>query len=97
MKASFIFDHKRSFSSQKPDLLLPRILDFIQKYFLQWGEHRDWQNLNWKSFQLLEQHCEYVGYDFLEGRDMVQERIGRKLICFSLPVSSTYDAIKKLH
>jgi hypothetical protein len=36
MKASFIFDH--TFFSQKPDLLFPRISEFIQKYFLPCGE-----------------------------------------------------------
>ena len=36
---------------------------------------------NWKSCQLLERHCVESGYDFLEARDMIQERIGRKLIC----------------
>ena len=32
-------------------------------------------------FKLMERHCLESGYDFLEARDMVQERIGRKLMC----------------
>jgi hypothetical protein len=52
MKASFIFD--QTFFSQKPDLPLPRISDFIQKYFLPCEEHHDWKSPNWKPFKLLE-------------------------------------------
>jgi hypothetical protein len=44
MKALFIFDYRQNIFSQKPDLLLPRILDFIQKYFLPCGEHHDRKN-----------------------------------------------------
>ena len=45
------------------------------------GQDHDRRNPGWKPFQMLEQHCEESGYDFLEARDMVQERIGRKLSC----------------
>jgi hypothetical protein len=45
------------------------------------GEHHDRQNPNWKPFKLFDQHCVDSGYDFLKARDVVQERIGRKLIC----------------
>jgi hypothetical protein len=53
-----------NFFSQKPDLLLLRISDFIQENFLPWGEHHDWRNANSKSFQLLERHFENLGYDY---------------------------------
>ena len=45
------------------------------------GQGHDRRNREWKPFRLLERHCEAFGYDFLEARDMVQERIGRKLTC----------------
>jgi len=45
------------------------------------GQDHDKQNREWKPFKLLEQNCEGFGYDFLEARDMVQERIGRRLRC----------------
>jgi hypothetical protein len=72
---------KKDFSAKKPDLLLPRIADFIQKYFLPWGRNHDRQTPDWKPFQLLERHCAECGYDFLETKDMVEERIARKLRC----------------
>ncbi|MBI5578022.1 MAG: hypothetical protein HY895_02615 [Deltaproteobacteria bacterium] len=45
------------------------------------GEHHNRQNPNWKLFQLLERHCLEAGYDFFEARDMIEERIGRRLRC----------------
>jgi hypothetical protein len=45
------------------------------------GQDHDKLNPNWKPFQLLEQHCVEPGYDFFEARDMIEERIGRKLTC----------------
>ena len=41
--------------------------------------HHDRQNPNWNPFQILERHCLMEGYDFFEARDMIEERIGRKL------------------
>lgn len=38
-----------NFFSQKPDLLLPRISDFLQKFFSQCGEHYDRQESGWKT------------------------------------------------
>jgi hypothetical protein len=52
-----------------------------QKIFLPCGGHHDRQNPNWKAFQLLERNCDERGYDFYKTLDMVQEWIGRKLIC----------------
>ena len=45
------------------------------------GRDHDKRNREWKPFQLLERHCVESGYDFLEARDMVQERVGRQLTC----------------
>jgi len=45
------------------------------------GQDHDRRNREWKPFQLLERHCEVFGYDFLEAKDMVEDRVGRKLTC----------------
>jgi hypothetical protein len=45
------------------------------------GQDHDQRNRGWKPFQLLERHCLESGYDFYEAKDMVEERIGRKLKC----------------
>ena len=45
------------------------------------GEPHDWRNPNWKPFRLLWDYCERTGYDFYSVRDIIFERIGRKLIC----------------
>jgi len=51
-----------------------------QRYYT-CGQDHDRRNREWKPFQLLERHCEESGYDFLEARDMIEERVGRKLTC----------------
>ena len=45
------------------------------------GQDHDKRNREWTPFQILERHCLESGYDVLEARDMIEERIGRKLIC----------------
>ena len=45
------------------------------------GESHDRRNPNWKPFQLLWDYCERTGYDFYVVRDIIFERLGRKLIC----------------
>jgi len=35
----------------------------------------------WKPFDLLWAYCKDTGYDFYEAKDMIEERIGRKLMC----------------
>jgi hypothetical protein len=45
------------------------------------GQDHDKRNREWTPFQILERHCIECGYDFYEARDMIEERIGRKLIC----------------
>jgi hypothetical protein len=44
-------------------------------------EIHDSRNPNWKPWRLLERYCERTGYDDLEARDMIIERIGRQVIC----------------
>ena len=39
------------------------------------------RNPSWKQWQHLEYQCDKAGYDFFETRDMIFERIGRKLVC----------------
>jgi len=41
----------------------------------------DRRNLNWKPFRLLWDYCEENGYDFFVARDVIFERLGRKLVC----------------
>ena len=45
------------------------------------GEPHDRQNPNWKPFKILWDYSERKGYDFFVARDIIFERIGRKLIC----------------
>ena len=45
------------------------------------GEPHDKRNSNWKPFRLLWDYCESAGYDFFVARDIIFERIGRKLVC----------------
>ena len=45
------------------------------------GQDLDIRNREWKPFQHLERHCMDEGYDFLEAREMIEERVKRKLIC----------------
>jgi hypothetical protein len=53
----------------------------LSHQYLTCGQAHDRRNPDWKPFRLLERHCEASGYDFLEARDMIEERIGRKLTC----------------
>jgi hypothetical protein len=41
----------------------------------------DKSNRHWKPFQHLWAYCEKTGHDFYEAKDMIEERIGRNLIC----------------
>ena len=45
------------------------------------GQEHDRRNPAWKPFQHLSWYCQELGYDFDEARDMIDERVGRKLIC----------------
>ncbi len=45
------------------------------------GESHHRQNPNWKPFKILWDYCERTGYDFFVVRDILFERLGRKLVC----------------
>jgi hypothetical protein len=45
------------------------------------GQEHDRRNPALKPFQHLTRYCQELGYDFYEAREMIDERIGRKLIC----------------
>jgi hypothetical protein len=45
------------------------------------GQPHDRRNPNWKPFRLLWDYCERTGYDFYVVRDIIFERLGRKLTC----------------
>ena len=53
----------------------------VRFYLTTTGEPHDRRNPNWKPFKLLWDYCERTGYDFYVTRDIVFERLGRKLIC----------------
>ena len=68
----------------KPHLKRIQVMDsngHFHHSYLTCGQDHDRRNPEWKPFQILERHCLEEGYDFYEALDMVQERIGRKLIC----------------
>jgi hypothetical protein len=44
-------------------------------------QDHDRRNPAWKPFQHLMQYCEREQLDFYEARDMIEERVGRKLRC----------------
>ena len=41
----------------------------------------DRRNRNWRPFRNLEWYCKKTRYDFFAVKDIIEERIGRKLIC----------------
>ena len=45
------------------------------------GQNHDPRNPNWKPFQYLEQYCCKQGYDEMEAQDIIEEQIGRRLVC----------------
>ena len=45
------------------------------------GEPHDRRNPNWKPFRMLLNYSERKGYDFFVARDIIFERLGRKLVC----------------
>jgi hypothetical protein len=68
----------------KSSLQLINVMDtngYFDHSFYTCGEHHDRQNPAWKPFRLLERHCLEEGYDFFEARDMIEERIARRLKC----------------
>ena len=53
----------------------------IQEIKYSCGQDHHPQNPNWKPFQYLEQYCRKCGYDDMEAQDIIEEHIGRRLIC----------------
>ena len=45
------------------------------------GQIHDRSNPGFQPWKHLWAYCERTGYDFFEARDMIEERIGRKLTC----------------
>ena len=45
------------------------------------AQPHDRRNRDWKPFQNLEWYCKKKRYDFYAVKDMIEERIGRKLVC----------------
>jgi len=45
------------------------------------GQSHDPKNQDWKPFQNLQWHCQKNRYDFYAVKDIIEERIGRKLLC----------------
>ena len=59
------------------------------------GEIHDPLNPKWKPFKNLEWYCERTGYDDLEVRDIIFERIGRKVICECLILNDDKEIRRK--
>ena len=45
------------------------------------GQPHDPRNPKWKPFKHLEWYCERTRFDFLAVKEIIQDRIGRKLTC----------------
>ena len=45
------------------------------------GQPHDQRNRDWQPFQNLEWYCKKKRYDFYAVKDIIEERIGRKLLC----------------
>ena len=45
------------------------------------GQLHDRRNRDWMPFQNLEWYCKKTRYDFYAVKDIIEERIGRKLLC----------------
>ena len=53
---------------------------YTYSYFTCGQDHYP-RNPTWKPWQHLEAYCDKTCYDFYEARDMIFQRIGRKLVC----------------
>jgi hypothetical protein len=45
------------------------------------GHDHDRRNPNWKPFRLLTQYCQIQGIDDYEVMELIEERVGRRLVC----------------
>ena len=59
------------------------------------GQVHDPRNPDWKPWRHLEWYCGRTGYDDLEVRDLIFERIGRKVICECLILNDDKEIRRK--
>ena len=45
------------------------------------GQDHDQRNAEWKPFRLLAQYCRKQGLDDYETKELIEDRIGRRLVC----------------
>jgi hypothetical protein len=45
------------------------------------GQDHDRRNADWKPFRLLTQYCQKQGLDDYEAKELIEDRIGRRLVC----------------
>ena len=45
------------------------------------GQVHDWKNNGWDPFKILSEYCAKTGYDFYVAKDIIEEKIGRRLEC----------------
>ncbi len=53
----------------------------VEYSYYRCGQIHDSRNPNRKPWQLLERYCKKTGFDDLEVRDIIIERIGRQVVC----------------
>jgi hypothetical protein len=44
-------------------------------------DYHHWSDGGWKPFENLEEFCELKGFDPYEVRDLIEDRMGKKLVC----------------
>jgi hypothetical protein len=59
------------------------------------GQDHDRRNLDWKPFRLLTQYCRKQDLDDYEARELIEDRIGRRLVCECEMVGSCQKPIHK--
>ena len=55
--------------------------DSYNSSYYRCGQTHDRRNPSWQPFKLLSRICRKYNYDPLIARDIIEERIGRKLLC----------------
>jgi hypothetical protein len=45
------------------------------------GQDHDQRNADWKPFRLLKQYCQKHGLDDYDAKELIEDRIGRRLVC----------------
>jgi hypothetical protein len=72
------------FAVLKKELQLREVMDNkgnIRHDHYTCGQPHDRRNPQWKPFRVLESYCKRLGYDDFEARDLIEEKIARKLTC----------------